>query len=158
MATQSSRPVARNNELDLTPPEEIRARRIRRRIFLGTLGLCVLGVGIYFAAPSIGRAIKAWQSRRLAREAFALIDQRKWIEAVSKARDAYFLRPSEPQSWRALARLASRTGQWAAALDWWKKVDEAHRLTLEDRRDFVAAALNVGDTPNAAQQVEVLLA
>ena len=158
MATQPSRPVARNNELDLTPPEEIRARRIRRRIFLGTLGLCVLGVGIYFAAPSIGRAIKAWQSRRLAREAFALIDQRKWTEAVSKARDAYFLRPSEPQSWRALARLASRTGQWAAALDWWKKVDEAHRLTLEDRRDFVAAALNVGDTPNAAQQVEVLLA
>jgi hypothetical protein len=86
------------------------------------------------------------------------MDQRKWIEAVSKARDAYFLRPSEPQSWRALARLASRTGQWASALDWWKKVDEAHRLTLEDRRDFVAAALNVGDTPNAAQQVEVLLA
>ena len=158
MATQPSRPVARNNELDLTPPEEIRARRIRRRIFFGTLVLCVLGVGIYFAAPSIGRAIKAWQSRRLAREAFALIDQRKWIEAVSKARDAYFLRPSEPQSWRALARLASRTGQWAAALDWWKKVDEAHRLTLEDRRDFVAAALNVGDTANAAQQVEVLLA
>ena len=158
MATQPSRPVARNNELDLTPPEEIRARRIRRWIFVGTLGLCVLGMGIYFAAPSIGRAIKAWQSRRLAREAFALIDQRKWIEAVSKARDAYFLRPSEPQSWRALARLASRTGQWAAALDWWKKVDEAHRLTLEDRRDFVAAALNVGDTPNAAQQVEVLLA
>ena len=158
MATQPSRPVARNNELDLTPPEEIRARRIRRRIFLGTLGLCVLGVGIYFAAPSIGRAIKAWQSRRLAREAFALIDQRKWNEAAAKARDAYFLRPSEPQSWRALARLASRTGQWAAALDWWKKVDEAHRLTLEDRRDFVAAALNVGDTPNAAQQVEVLLA
>ena len=158
MATQPSRPVARNNELDLTPPEEIRARRIRRWIFLVALGLCVLGVGIYFAAPSIGRAIKAWQSRRLAREAFALIDQRKWIEAVSKARDAYFLRPSEPQSWRALARLASRTGQWAAALDWWKKVDEAHRLTLEDRRDFVAAALNVGETPNAAQQVEVLLA
>src|SRR5205814_2578090 len=152
-----SRPIARNNELDLTPPEEIRARRIRRWIFIGTLGLCVLGVGIYFAAPSSGRAIKACQSRRLAREAFALIDQRKWIEAVSKARDAYFLRPSQPQSWRALARLASRTGQWAAALDWWKKVEEAHRLTLEDRRDFVAAALNVGDTPNAAQQVEVLL-
>jgi hypothetical protein len=158
VATQPSRPVARNNEPDLTPPEEIRARRIRRWIFLGTLGLCVLGVGIYFASPSIGGAIKAWQSRRLAREAFALMDQRKWIEAVSKARDAYFLRPSEPQSWRALARLASRTGQWASALDWWKKVDEAHRLTLEDRRDFVAAALNVGDTPNAAQQVEVLLA
>ena len=51
-----------------------------------------------------------------------------------------------------------RTGQWAGALDWWKKVDEAHRLTLEDRRDFVGAALNVGDTPIAARQLEVLLA
>src|SRR5207248_3774784 len=49
-------------------------------------------------------------------------------------------------------------GQWAVALDWWEEVDEAHRLTLEDGRDFVAAGLNVGDTPNAAQQVEVLLA
>ena len=158
MATKPSRPVAKNGDLDLTPPEEIRARRIRRWIFLGTLGLCVLGVGVYFAAPSIGGAIEVWQSRRVAREAFALIDQRKWAEAVSKARDAYFLRPSEPQSWRAIARVASRTGQWAAALDWWKKVDEAHRLTLEDRRDFVGAALDVGDTPIAAQQVEILLA
>ena len=158
MATQPSRPVAKHSDLDLTPPEEIRARRIRRRIFLGTLGVCVLGVGIYFAAPSIDRAIKDWQSHRLAREAFALIDQRKWTEAVSKARDAYFLSPSEPQSWRAIARVASRTGQWAAALDWWKKVDEAHRLTLEDRRDFVGAALNLQDTPIAAQQVEILLA
>ena len=157
MAKRSSRPIAKKDDLDLRPPEEIRARRIRRWIFFGTLGLCVLAVGIYFAAPSIGRAIKAWQSRRLAREAFALIDQRKWIEAVSKARDAYLLRPSEPQSWRALAQVASRTGQWAAALDWWKKVDEAHRLTLEDRRDFVGAALNVGDTPIGAQQVEILL-
>ncbi len=158
MATKPSRPVAKNGDLDLTPPEEIRARRIRRWIFLGTLGVCVLGVGVYFAAPSIGGAIEVWQSRRVAREAFALIDQRKWAEAVSKARDAYFLRPSEPQSWRAIARVASRTGQWAAALDWWKKVDEAHRLTLEDRRDFVGAALDVGDTPIAAQQVEILLA
>ena len=123
--------MAKNSDLDLTPPEEIRARRIRRGIFLGTVGARVLVVGIYFAAPSIGRAIKVWQSHRLAREAFALIDQRKWAEGVSKARDAYFLRPSEPQSWRAIARVASRTGQWAAALDWWKKVDEAHGLTLK---------------------------
>ena len=52
----------------------------------------------------------------------------------------------------------SGTGQWAAALDWWKKVDEAHALTLQDRRDFVGAALNVGETRIAAQQVEILLA
>jgi hypothetical protein len=151
-------PSAANKDLDLIPPEEIRARRIRRWIFLGALGACVLGVAIYFAARPVGGAIKAWQSRRLAREAFALIDQKKWNEATAKARDAYFLRPTEPQSWRAIARVASRTGQLAAALEWWKRVDDAHRLTLEDRRDYLGAALVTGDVFLAAKQVEALMA
>ena len=115
----------------------------------------MLGVAIYFAAPPIGGAIKAWQSRRLAREAFALIEQKKWSEANAKARDAYLLRPTEPESWRAIARLASRTSQWAAALEWWKKVDEAHRLTVEDRRDYIGAALVAGEVTLAAKQVQV---
>ena len=158
MPKQPSRPVAKKDDLDLTPPEEIRARRIRRFVFFGALAACVLGVGIYFAAPPVGGAIKGWQSRRQAREAFALIDQRKWTEADAKARDAYLLRPTEPESWRALARVTSRTAQWAAALEWWKKVDDAHRLTLEDRRDFIGAALVTGEISLAAKQVEVLLA
>jgi hypothetical protein len=155
---QPSRPFVNKNDLDLIPPEELRARRIRRLIFLGALVACALGVAIYFTAPSIGGAIRGWQSRRVAREAFALIEQRKWSEANAKARDALLLRPTEPESWRAIARVASRTGQWAPALEWWKKVDEANRLTVEDRRDFVAAALTTGELPVAAKQVEVLLA
>jgi hypothetical protein len=155
---QPSRPVRKKNDLDLRPPEEIRAQRIRRFVFLGAIAACVLGVGIYFAAPSIGGAIKGWQSRRLAREAFALIDQKKWNEASAKARDAYVLRFTEPESWRAVGRVASRTGQWAAALEWWKKVDDANRLTAEDRRDFIAAAVVSGEIALAAKQVEALLA
>jgi hypothetical protein len=158
VANQPSRPVAKKDDFDLTPPEEIRARRIRRFVFLGAIAACVLGFAIYFTAPSIGGAIKGWQSRRLAREAFALIDQRKWTEATSKARDAYFLRPTEPQSWRAIARVATRTAQWAAALDWWKRVDDGNRLTAEDRRDFIGAALMSGEVTLAAKQVEALLA
>ena len=156
MPKQPSRP--NKNDLDLIPPEEIRARRIRLFTLLGVIAACVLGVAIYFTAPSIGGAIKGWQSRRLAREAFALIEQRKWSEANAKARDALLLRPTEPESWRAIARLGSRTGQWVPALEWWKKVDEAHRLTVEDRRDFVGAALTTGELPVAVKQVEVLLA
>ena len=91
MANQPSRPIANKDDLDLRPPEEIRAGRIRRFVFLGAIAAAVLGVGIYFAAPFIGGTIKGWQSRRLAREAFALIDQKKWNEASAKARDAYFL-------------------------------------------------------------------
>jgi len=142
---QSSRQVAKQDDLDLTPPEEIRARRIKRFVLLGAVIACVLGVAIYFGARPVGGAIKAWQSRRLAYQAFALIEQKKWSEANAKARDAYFLRPSEPQSWRAIARLASRTNQWPPALEWWKKVDDVHRLTVEDRRDYVSAALVTGD-------------
>src|SRR6266516_2086106 len=144
-------------DLDLIPPEEIRARRIRLFVFLGAMGICVLGVAIYFAAPSVGGAIKGWQSRRLARQAFALIDQRKWAEANAKARDALLLGSTEPESWRAIARLASRTGQSTPALEWWKKVDEAHRLTIEDRHDYAAAALFARDPAVAAPQVDFLL-
>jgi hypothetical protein len=125
---------------------------------IGALAACILGVAIYFAARPVGGAIKGWQSRRLAGEAFALIDEKKWNEAAAKARDAYFLRPSEPQSWRAFARLTSRTSQWPAALEWWKKVDEEHRLTVDDRRDFAGAAIVAGELTIAAKQVEALLA
>ncbi len=144
--------------MDLTPPEEVRARRIRRLILLGAFAACSFGVAIYFAGPRIGGAIKGWQSRRLAREAFALIDQKEWSDANAKARDAYLLRPTEPASWRAIARLASRTNQWPPALEWWKKIEDADRLTVEDRRDYVAAALMAGDVTAAAKQVQVLMA
>ena len=158
MPKQSSRQVAKQDDLDLTPPEEIRTRRIKRFVLLGAVIACVLGVAIYFGARPVGGAIKAWQSRRLAYQAFALIEQKKWSEANAKARDAYFLRPSEPQSWRAIARLASRTNQWPPALEWWKKVDDVHLLTVEDRRDYVSAALVTADMWLAAKQVEALLA
>ncbi len=151
-----TRPVT--SEADLRPPEEIRARRLRRILLLAIPAAVALGVAIYFTARPVGGAIKGWQSRRLAREAFTLIEQRKWNEATAKARDAYLLRPTEPESWRAIARLASRTGQWTTALEWWKKVDEAHRLTIDDRRDYVGAALVTGYITIAAKQVDALLA
>ena len=127
-------------------------------LFLTIPAVGAVAVAIYFAAPRIGGAIKAWQSRRLAREAFALIDQKKWSEADAKARDALLLRPTEPEAWRAVARFLSRMGRGALALEWWKKLDDAHRLTLEDRRDYVGAAITAGELTVAAKQVEALLA
>jgi hypothetical protein len=155
---QPPRAVSKHeSDFDLTPPEEIRARRIKRFVLLGALVACVLGAGIYFCARPVGGAIKAWQSRRLAREAFAFIEQGKWSDANAKARDAYLLRPTEPEVWRAIAQLASRTNQWSSALEMWKKVDEAGRLTREDRREYVGAALAAGEVALAAKQVRALM-
>ncbi len=42
-------------------------------------------------------------------------------------------------------------------MEWWKKVDEAHRLTIEDRRDYAASALAAGELVVAAPQVDLLL-
>ena len=161
LACQSSHhvPSAKKDDLDLNSAgRNSRATDSAVRFARRDSSRAVLGVAIYFAARPIGGAIKAWQSRRLAREAFALIDQKKWNEAAAKARDAYVLRFTEPESWRAVARVASRTGQWASALEWWKKVDDANRLTAEDRRDFIGAAFVSGEIALAAKQVEALLA
>ena len=158
MPKQPAGKPAKKGDLDLTPPEEIRARRIKRFVLVSALVACALGVAIYFTASPIGGAIKGWQSRRLARQAFALIEQRKWSEANGRARDAFLLRPTEPESWCAIARLACRTNQWPAALDWWKKVDDANRLTVEDRRDYISAALVTGDISLADKQVQALFA
>jgi tetratricopeptide (TPR) repeat protein len=158
VAKWPSRPLPPEDELDLTSLEERQARRRRRLFLLALPVVAALAAAIYFAAPPIGGAIKAWQSRRLARQAFAMIDQKQWSEANAKARDAYLLHPSEPEAWRAIARGLYRTGQGTAALEWWKKVDEEHRLTLEDRRDFTAAALAAGELATAGTQIDQLLA
>jgi Flp pilus assembly protein TadD len=117
----------------------------------------LLAVGIYFVASPIGDAIKGWQSRRLARQAFALVDQKQWNEAGAKARYAYLLSPSEPEAWRAIARILSRTAQHHAALEWWKKLDEEHRLTTEDRRDYAGSAIAAGQLATPATQIDLLL-
>lgn len=158
MAKPPSRPVVHKDDFDLTPPEEIRARRVRRMLFLTIPAVVVVAVAIYFATPRIGGAIKGWQSRRTAREAFALIDQKKWKEADAKARDALLLRWTEPDAWRAAACVLSRTGSPASALEWWRKVDEQHRLTVEDRRDYAGVAIATGELTVASRQVEALLA
>src|SRR5207247_9475538 len=74
------------------------------------------------------------------------------------ARDAHRMGPTAPEAWRAIARLRWGTGQGTAALEWWKKLDEQRRLTIQDRRDCAGAALASGDLPAAARQIDVLLA
>src|SRR6266404_1121500 len=55
-----------------SPASWLRRRRLRRRFILALLVVAALATATYFAAPPVGEAIKGWQSRRLAHQAFAL--------------------------------------------------------------------------------------
>ena len=103
MPWRPSRPLAPRDDLDLTPPEEYEARRRKRLLLLAIAAVVLLAIGIYFVASPIAEAIKGWQSRRLAHQAFALVDKKQWSDAGAKARDAYLLRSSEPEAVRAVA-------------------------------------------------------
>jgi tetratricopeptide (TPR) repeat protein len=129
----------------------------RRRILWATIGVIVLAAGTALAIRPATRGIKAWHARRLATRAATLIDQHQWNDAAAKLQDAYRLRNSEPEVWRMYARLLSRTGQGDMALQWWQKLGQVATLSLEDRRDFTAAALSASELGIAAEQVAHLL-
>ena len=146
------------DDFDLTPPEERRARQRKRRLLWILLAVAALLVAGGFAARPLRNTIRGWQSRRAARASFALMDRQQWEEASAKARDALQLQFTEPQAWRAIARLLSRTNQDAPALEWWKKIEEAGLLTFEDRREYARSAIAAGELATAATQIDPLLA
>src|SRR5438552_7483711 len=106
-------------ELSLTEGElQLRRQRRRRFVIITVAILILLGIAFLSARPAL-HAVRAWQARRHAQKAFALIDQENWGDARTEATAAYQLRASEPEAIRAVARLLSRAGQ-SDALKFWK--------------------------------------
>ena len=137
--------------------EELRLNRVKRRRILVSvlLLLLVIATGIFAGRPGLN-AIKAWQARRHADKAFALIAQEKWTDARNEAVAAYQLRATEPQALRAVARFLSRTRQ-AEALEFWQQLEKVAPLTREDRHDEAAIAIMAGETARAEIAVQALL-
>ncbi len=150
--------MSAGDDFDLTPPEERRARQRRRRLFWILPLAAALLVAGGFAVRPLRDYIRGWQSRRAARASFALLDRQQWEEASAKARDALQLEFTEPLAWRAVARNLSRTHQDAPALEWWKKMEKAGLLTLEDRREYASSSIAAGELATAARQIDTLLA
>jgi cytochrome c-type biogenesis protein CcmH/NrfG len=144
------------DEIFLTA-EELRLRKRKRRLIVFLLLLLVLLlVGGYFAARPASHMVKAWQARRHAQRAFALIDKEQWPEARAETVAAYQLRPSEPQALRAVARFLTRTRQ-PDALEFWSELRKIDKLTRDDLREEAAIALMASETTRAAESVRVLL-
>jgi hypothetical protein len=141
----------------LLTPEELRLKRRRRRRIsaLALMIVIALVLAIILARPT-RHAIRAWQARRHAAQAFALISEEKWSAARDEAVAAYQLRPTEPQALRAVARLLSRVHQ-SQALEFWGLLRKVAPLTREDLRDEAAIALLAGETHRAETATKQLL-
>ncbi len=138
--------------------EEFMERRKRRilRIYLPVL--LTLALLVFFGGKPAYRGVRAWQARRVAREANALIAQEKWGEASRRAQDAYLLRPSEPEAVRVTARLLTRVGQAPDAIKFWEELAKIGTLTNDDRRDYASCALAVGQIQTVEAQLAALAA
>ena len=148
--------MSRPEEFMMTA-EEIRLKRLkRRRLIVAAIAVVVILVaGIFGARPALN-AVKAWQARRHAANAFAYINRQNWTDARKEATAAYQLRPTEPQSLRAVARFLSRTRQ-PDALEFWRQLEKIAPLTREDRQDEAAVAIMAGETTRAETAVRRLL-
>lgn len=137
--------------------EELRLRKRKRfRLMLVLLIVLVIGCGLYFSTRPTLNGIKAWQARRHAQKALALIDAEKWNDARAEAVAAYQLWPAEPQAIRSVARLLSRLRQ-ANGLDFWKQLEQHVALSRQDLRDEASLALAIGDIVLAQSAANGLL-
>jgi tetratricopeptide (TPR) repeat protein len=137
--------------------EELRLRnRKRKRLLIVLLLLLVFGLGAVFGGKPVLHTIKAFQARRHAKTAFALIDKEQWNEARKEATAAFQLWPDEPEAIRAVARFLSRTRQ-PQALEFWDRLEKEGRLTRADLTDEAAIALLAGDDTRAKRAITALL-
>ena len=136
--------------------EELRLRRRKRKRLVVVLVLLVaLGLGGLFGGRPGLHGVKAWQARRHARKAFALIEKEEWLEARKEATAAIQLWPNEPEAIRAVARFLSRTRQ-AQALEFWEQLAKMSQLTRADLREEAAIALLAGDDARAAGVIRAI--
>ena len=146
----------RFDDVMLTDAElEARGRKRRRLVLVLVLVLALVLAAIFGGKP-VSHAVKAWQARRHARDAFALIDKEQWNEARKEATAAYQLWPNEPEAIRAVARFLSRTRQ-AQAIEFWDRLEKQKRLTRDDLVDEASIALVAGDDTRAKRAIAALL-
>ncbi len=149
----SKTPVPPAEPLDthdaLLQREESGARGRRRRRWLTVLlALAVVGGLAVGARPAL-HVVKAWQARRLARQAVSLTEAGKLDEARARVQDALTIWRQEPEAMHAAALFLTRAGAYRPAVPFWEQLDEVRPLSPADTRDYALAELNLGDLDRA---------
>src|SRR5687767_13048354 len=109
-----------------------------------------LGFGIIIAilvtlyARPLYKAGKAWRARQLAGQAEKFLLEENWTEAAQKAQAGYQLKPDEPATIRAVARLQSLTGHATEAIPFWDQLRLAGQNTPADNLMYAEDLLRVG--------------
>lgn len=149
--------VSRSDDFLLTA-EELRPRgQKRRRLIISAISLLLLLATLLLLARPTRHAIKAWQARRHARQAYEFIATQKWNDAQKEATAAYQLAPNEPEAIRAVARFLSRVRQ-PQALEFWDRLARLQPLTRDDLRDEASVALALAETERATAAISSLMA
>ena len=154
--SQSSSPPNPSQEnYDLSTPEEVAARRKRKKLFVGAIAIVVLlGLCAWGAHPVFG-AIKAWQARRTAAAALQLLSAGKTNEAVAKIQDALSLRGTDPEVEQVTAVFLTRVGHAREATGFWTEVEKHRALTRDEQRDFATDLLAMGDPAQADKRLRL---
>lgn len=140
---------------DLTYEEHAQLRKRRwLRIYLPVL--LVLTLAVTFGGKPAWRAIKAFQARRIASEAYTLMEAGKYEDARNKALDAYMLSFLEPSVIRVNAQIRSRRGRAGESIHFWKELEKLSKLTLSDRREYASSSLAAGDLETAVRMVDAI--
>jgi tetratricopeptide (TPR) repeat protein len=136
-------------------PDELKGARRRREhaskrafrvlaLLIFLMVFCVVGFKVVYPRS------KVWRARRMAVEAIALIDQSRTNDALRLLRVAVPMAPTDPDVIRAGARYMKLVGSVDAVRNW-QDLANTGKATLEDKVDFLEAAIQARRLDISAQ-------
>lgn len=120
-------------------------------------GLMVLLAALVVGAALYGgyRLLSKYRAGQMASGAQEYLGQGKVREALLRAQSALRLEPEGPDAWRSMAAVMESIGN-PLALGCYEKLVTLGVATDDDRRNYVRAALRLGQSSMARRQAEVL--
>ena len=144
----------------LLAPELQEARKRRRNWLATVVVVCACACVVALEYRPLYGWVQGVRSRRMAAKAEAEILAGNFEEAMNKARTAEQTKPDEPAGIRIRARTL---GLWrqpsasAAAVHFWKKLEQVGAMQPPDRRSYAEDLLMSGAVADSGNEIEKML-